>query len=59
MVEADGAAWHEAKLAREDDAERQAVLEGGGERVIRITWDQAVQRPNQSIARVWVAWPGR
>lgn len=59
VVEADGAAWHEAKLAREDDAERQAVLEAGGERVIRITWDQAVQRPNQSIARVWVAWPGR
>jgi len=59
VVEADGAAWHEAKLAREDDAERQAVLEGGGERVIRITWDQAVQRPNQSMARVWVAWPGR
>ena len=59
VVEADGAAWHEAKLAREDDAERQAVLEGGGERVIRITWDQAVQRPNQSIARVRVAWPGR
>jgi len=59
VVEADGAAWHEAKLAREDDAERQAVLEAGGERVIRITWDQAVQRPNQSIARVRVAWPGR
>ena len=59
VVEADGAAWHEAKLAREDDGERQAVLEAGGERVIRITWDQAVQRPNQSIARVWVAWPGR
>jgi len=45
---ADGAAWHEAKLAREDDAGRQAVLEAGGERVVRITWDQAVQRPDQS-----------
>jgi len=59
VIEADGAAWHEGKLAREDDAERQAVLEAGGERVIRITWDQAVQRPDQSIARVWAAWPGR
>ena len=58
VVEADGAAWHEGKLAREDDAERQAILEVSGERVVRITWDQAVQRPEQSLARVWAAWPG-
>jgi len=57
VVEADGAAWHDGRLAREDDAERQAILEAGGERVIRITWDQAVQRPDQSLARVWAAWP--
>jgi len=56
VVEADGAAWHEGKLAREDDAERQAILEATGERVVRITWDQAVQRPEQSLARVWAAW---
>ena len=57
IVEADGAAWHEGKLAREGDTERQAILEASGERVIRITWDQAVQRPAQSMARVWEAWP--
>ena len=27
VVEADGAAWHDDQLAREDDAERQALLE--------------------------------
>jgi len=58
IVEADGAAWHEGKLAREDDAERQAILEASGERVIRITWDQTVRQPEQSLARVWAARPG-
>ena len=57
VIEADGAAWHDGKLAREDDAERQAVLEACGERVIRVTWDQAVRRPDQLLARVWAAWP--
>lgn len=33
VVKADGAAWHDGKLAREDDAERQAVLEAGGDRL--------------------------
>jgi len=57
VVEADGAAWHDGKLAREDDAERQAILEASGERVIRITWDQTVRQPEQSLARVWAARP--
>lgn len=52
VVEADGAAWHEGKLAREDDAERQALLEAGGDRVLRITWEQAVRRPAQFLVRV-------
>ena len=43
VVEADGAAWHDNPLAREDDAERQALLEAAGERVIRVTWEQAVR----------------
>jgi len=57
VLEADGVAWHGGKLAREDDAERQAVLEASGERVIRATWDQAVCRPDQLLTRVWAAWP--
>ncbi len=52
VVEADGAAWHDDPLAREDDAERQALLEAHGERVLRVTWSQAVGRPAQTLARI-------
>jgi hypothetical protein len=52
IVEADSSTWHENKLAREDDAERQALLEAHGERVIRVTWNQALARRAQSIARL-------
>lgn len=55
VVEADGAAWHENRLAREDDAARQAVLEAHGERVVRVTWQQAVGRPAETIARIRAA----
>jgi very-short-patch-repair endonuclease len=52
VVEADGAQWHDHKLAREDDAERQARLEAAGERVLRVTWHQVVAQPGQTIARL-------
>jgi hypothetical protein len=55
VVEADGAAWHENRLSREDDAERQALLEAYGERVVRVTWDQAISRPQQTLARIRAA----
>jgi hypothetical protein len=55
VVEADGAAWHDNRLAREDDAERQALLEAHGERVLRVTWDQAVRRPAETWARLHAA----
>jgi len=55
IVELDGAAWHEERLAREDDAERQALLEAHGYRVLRITWRQLVDHPRQTIARVRAA----
>ena len=48
-LEADGAAWHDNRLAREDDAERQALLEAHGERVLRVTWEQAVARRAQTL----------
>jgi very-short-patch-repair endonuclease len=51
-IEADGAAWHDHRLAREDDAERQAILEAHGERVVRITYDQATCHQRQTIARL-------
>src|SRR6266536_293649 len=52
VLEADGAAWHDHKLAREDDAERQALLEAHGERVLRVTWDQAIARPRETLSRI-------
>jgi Protein of unknown function (DUF559) len=55
VVEADGRAWHDHKVAREDDAERQALLEAHGERVVRVTWEQALARPAQTIARLRAA----
>jgi hypothetical protein len=52
VVEADSRTWHDNKTAREDDAERQALLELHGERVLRVTWQQAITRPTQTIARI-------
>jgi len=48
---------HAGRLRRLDeqtddvDAERQALLEAHGERVIRVTWRQATAHPRQTIAR--------
>ena len=56
VLEADGRQWHGSELARADDAERQARLEAAGERVLRVTWKQAITRPDQTIARVRAAW---
>lgn len=55
IVEADGAAWHDDRLAREDDAGRQALLEAAGERVVRVTWVQAVTQQAQTRARIRAA----
>jgi very-short-patch-repair endonuclease len=52
VVEADGAQWHDNTIAREDDAERQAILEAAGERVVRVTWAQVIGRPQQTLARL-------
>jgi len=55
VVEADSAAWHDDRLAREDDAERQALLEAHGERVLRVSWRQVVGRPAETVARLRAA----
>ena len=54
-VECDSTTWHSGKLASEDDAERQARLEADGERVLRVTWQQALKNPEQTIARLIAA----
>lgn len=55
MVEADGAAWHDHRLAREDDAERQALLEAHGQHVLRVTWDQAIASAPTTLQRIRAA----
>ena len=55
VVEADSKQWHDNPLAREDDAERQALLEAHGERVLRVTWAQAIARPTPTLARLRAA----
>jgi very-short-patch-repair endonuclease len=55
ILEADGAAWHDNAIARKEDTERQALLEAGGERVIRVTWHQAVTRSAETVARIRAA----
>jgi hypothetical protein len=54
-VEADSRTWHGGELARAQDAERQAILEAHGERVVRLTWPQTTARPQQTIARLRAA----
>jgi very-short-patch-repair endonuclease len=55
VVEADGGAWHDNRIAREDDAERQALLEAHGEHVLRVTWNQAITKPTQTVLRIRTA----
>ena len=55
VLEADGRAFHDHKVGREDDAERQALLEAHGDRVLRVTWDQAMRRREQTLARLRAA----
>jgi hypothetical protein len=54
-IEADSVAWHDHKLTREHDADKQAQLEAAGYRVLRITWLQIVRTPQQTLARVRAA----
>jgi very-short-patch-repair endonuclease len=55
ILEADGAAWHDGPAAREHDLDRQALLEAHGQRVIRVTWQQAISRPVQTVERLRAA----
>jgi very-short-patch-repair endonuclease len=54
-IEADSARWHEHKLTREHDADKQAILEAAGWRVLRVAWDQTLRRPDQTLARIRAA----
>ena len=58
VVEADSTQWHDTPQARAEDAERQALLEAHGQRVIRITWQQATAHAAQTVRRIYNAGPG-
>jgi hypothetical protein len=51
-IEADGAQFHDTLIARQDDAAKQARLEAHGDRVIRVTWDQVMTQPDQTVTRI-------
>jgi predicted transcriptional regulator of viral defense system/very-short-patch-repair endonuclease len=55
IVEADSRRWHDNPQARADDERRQALLEEHGERLVRVTWEQAVAHATQTIARIAAA----
>ena len=55
VVGADSRAWHDNPIARQDDAERQVLLEARGDRVLRIAWIQAVTEPKTTVARMRAA----
>jgi very-short-patch-repair endonuclease len=52
VVELDSRAWHDDPLTRADDADRQALLEAHGYRVLRITHHQLAADGARSRARV-------
>ena len=50
VIECDGA-HHDDPLERAADRERQRILEAHGDRVIRVTWRQAVGDPSGTLRR--------
>ncbi len=55
VIEADSKNWHDDPIAQQDDQTRQAILEANGDRVIRVTWKQALARPEQTLQRIQAA----
>jgi very-short-patch-repair endonuclease len=52
ILEADSRTHHDDPISRQDDARRQAHLEAEGERVIRVTYLQALTDPHQTLQRL-------
>jgi predicted transcriptional regulator of viral defense system len=55
VIELDGRRWHADPLTQRDDADKQAILEAHGYRVLRITWWQLVDHPRQTLRRIRAA----
>lgn len=52
VIECDSRRWHSDPLTLQDDADKQAILESHGYRVLRITWRQAAANPRQTLERL-------
>lgn len=52
IVEADSRAWHDDPIARAADAQRQALLEASGERLVRVSYKQATEGRAQTVQRI-------
>ena len=55
VAEIDGYAFHSSRNSFERDRSRDALLAGGGWRVVRFTWRQIVDEPEAVIARLAAA----
>jgi Transcriptional regulator, AbiEi antitoxin/Protein of unknown function (DUF559) len=52
VIEVDGGRWHTTKFRRETDAQKQAIVEAAGYRVIRLSEDDQANTA-QTEARIW------
>jgi hypothetical protein len=52
ILEADGARYHDNRLARRADVDKQAMLEAAGYRVVRLTWSQVTRDVEQTVRRL-------
>lgn len=52
IVEADSRMWHDDPISRANDAERQAILEADGERLVHVTFEQATAGRAQTLERI-------
>ena len=51
VIEADGP-HHDDPLERAADKQRQAILEAHGDRIVRVTWKQAIAHPGATLRRL-------
>ncbi len=54
-IEADSRQWHEHSLTLDNDADKQAILEAHGWRVLRVSSRQVKHQPAQTLARIRAA----
>ena len=52
VIEADGERFHGNRIGRENDADRHALLEEAGYRVMRVIWKQVDSAPERTAARL-------